>query len=212
MIGCGSPTSVAACSQQLDDALARLLDRLARELARTRRGRRSSLDADSGGLPCRRPSQPTIGRVGRSQLAPPRDVGEVAERADHRDAAPLLGVGEVVRLHRHPDAEQRREHLGVEQRLVPLVVGMRDERDARGDQLGPCRLDDDVALAVDPREADRVVRARHLAVLELGLRDRGAEVDVPERGRLGLVRLAPGERRAGTRAATPAARPCPIVV
>ena len=38
-----------------------------------------------------------------------------------------------------------------------------------------------------------VVWRRGLTVLELGLGDRGAEVDVPERRRLGLVRLAAGE-------------------
>ena len=32
-------------------------------------------------------------------------------------------------------------HLGAEQRLVALVVRVRDERDARGDQLGASRVD-----------------------------------------------------------------------
>ncbi len=89
---------------------------------------------------------------------------------------------------------------------------MGDERDARGDQLGSRRLDDDVAVAVGTREADRVVRARHLAVLELGLRDRGAEVDVPERRRLGLVRLAAGEVAQERALRRRAARRSPIVV
>ena len=40
-------------------------------------------------------------------------------------------------------------------------------------------------------ETQRVIRTRHLAVFELGLRDGGTEVDVPERRRLGLVGLAP---------------------
>ena len=66
------------------------------------------------------------------QLAPPHDVGGVAERADHRDAGPLLGVGQLVREHRDLDAEQRRGHRRAEQRLVALVVGVGDERDARG--------------------------------------------------------------------------------
>ena len=89
--------------------------------------------------------------------------------------------------------EQRREHLGAEQLAVALVVGMGDEGDARRDQLGPSGLDHDVARTVDPRELHRVVGAGHLAVFELGLRHRGAEVDVPEGRRLGLVRLTPGE-------------------
>ena len=33
-------------------------------------------------------------------------VGEVAERADHRDAASLFGIGKRVRLHGHVDAER----------------------------------------------------------------------------------------------------------
>src|SRR5207237_165741 len=75
----------------------------------------------------------------------------------------------------------------------PRVVGMRDQCHARRDQLRPGRLDDDVGLAVDPAEAYAVRRARLLAVLEFRLRDRGAVVDVPQRGRLRLVRLTPGE-------------------
>ena len=38
------------------------------------------------------------------------------------------------------------------------------------------------------READAMVGARLLAILELGLRDGGAEIDVPERRRLELIR------------------------
>ena len=56
------------------------------------------------------------------------------------------------------------------------------------------------------REPDAVIRAWLLAVFELGLRDRRAEVDVPKRGRLELVGEAAlqqaEKRRAGTRAAT----------
>jgi hypothetical protein len=42
------------------------------------------------------------------ELAPPRDVGGVAERADHRDAGALLGIGEMVGDDRDLDAEHRR--------------------------------------------------------------------------------------------------------
>ena len=102
------------------------------------------------------------------QLAPPGDVGEVAERADHRDAAALLGIGQRVRLDRHRDAEERRHDVRAEQRLVALVVRMRDQRDARGDQLRPRRLDLDAIAAVRParsgcgdtRPAARDPRAR----------------------------------------------------
>ena len=40
-------------------------------------------------------------------------------------------------------------------------------------------------------EPDAMVRAGLLAILELGLGDRGAEVDVPQHGRFGLIGLAP---------------------
>ena len=59
------------------------------------------------------------------------------------------------------------------------------ERDAGGDQLGAGRVDPD--RGVRALEADLVVGAGDLAVLQLGLGDRGAEVDVPQGGRLGPV-------------------------
>ena len=49
------------------------------------------------------------------------------------------------------------------------------------------------AVAVAPMEREEVRRAGELPVLELGLRDSGAEVDIPERRRFLLVRLAPRE-------------------
>ena len=93
------------------------------------------------------------------------------------------------------DAVQRGAHRGAEQRLVPLVVGVGDERDARGEQLGPGGVDLDRAVAVGRRRAngDLVVGAGPLAVLHLGLGDGGAEVDVPQRRRFLAVGLAAGE-------------------
>ncbi len=98
-----------------------------------------------------------------------------------------------MRDDRHGHAEQRRADRVTEAVAVALVLGMRDERDARREQLRPGGLDDDVGRAVGAVEGEGVVGPGHLAVLELGLRDRGAVVDVPERGRLGGVRLPPGE-------------------
>ena len=97
------------------------------------------------------------------ELAPPHDVGDVAERADHGDARPLVGLGEVVGQHGHLDPEERGAHGRAEARRVALVVGVGDQRHAGGDQLGPGRLDLDVV------EAQPVVGARQLAVLHLGL-------------------------------------------
>ncbi len=84
------------------------------------------------------------------ELAPPDHVGGVAERADHGDARALLGIGELVRDDGHLDVEERRADGRAEQRLVARVVGMGDDGDARGEQLGAGRLDEDgLAVAVE---------------------------------------------------------------
>ena len=121
----------------------------------------------------------------QSQLAPPHHVGHVAEGAHHRDPGALLRVGELVREHGEMRAEERGDGLAsFEQRAVALVARVRDQRHAGGDQLRPGGLDLDRLAAAGSREQDAVGRARGRAVLELGLRHRGAEVDVPERRRL----------------------------
>ncbi len=128
---------------------------------------------------------------GELQFAPPGHVVEVAERADHGDARALFGIGQRVGPHLDLDIEQRRAHRRAEQRLVALVIGVGHEGHAGGDQFGPGRLDEDGLAVVAAPERDAVVGAGHLAVLELGLGHRGAIVDVPQHGRLGLVGLAP---------------------
>ena len=89
--------------------------------------------------------------------------------------------------HRHADVEQRRAHVLAEQGAVAVVLGVGDERHTRGQQLRARGLDVDRAVARRVREPQPVVGAGELAVLHLGLRDRGLEVDVPLRGRLGRV-------------------------
>ncbi len=92
-------------------------------------------------------------------------------------------------------ANSGRQHLGAEKGLVALVGGMGDQGDAGRDELGPGRLDlDGRAVSVGLGEAQPVVEARVLLVDELGLGDRGAEVDVPQRRRLLAVGLAPGQQ------------------
>ncbi len=129
------------------------------------------------------------GAVGQVELAPPHDVGHVAEGADHGDARTLVFLGEVVRHDGHLDAEDRGRDAGAEQRLVALVVGVRNEGHARGEQFGAGRLDVDVVATVTV-ESEAVVGRRLLLVLELRLRDSRAERDVPQCRSLGLVRLA----------------------
>ena len=102
---------------------------------------------------------------------------------------PLSGLGEVVTVDLDLGIEERRAHLRADEVLVrPLRV--RHDRDAGGQQLGTGGLDRDGSGSVREREVDGVVRGLLVAILELGLRDRGAEVDVPQGRREGLVRLA----------------------
>ena len=132
------------------------------------------------------------GAVGQVEFAPPDHVGDVAEGADHRDAAALVLLGEVVGEHRHLDAEDRGGHGRAEQRLVALVIRMRHQRHAGRQQLRAGGLDVHVG-AVRAVEGDPVVGGGDRLVLELGLGDGGAEGDVPQGGRLGLVGLAAGQ-------------------
>ena len=53
----------------------------------------------------------------------------------------------------HLDPKQRRADRGAEQAGIQLVVGVGDERDDRGDELGPGRLDVD-RLATLRRDRD----------------------------------------------------------
>ena len=177
---------VAGLAQQLDDGLLRREHRLAGELGvrlaaglggdrRGRLGQDAAVEADDGA-------------VREVELPPPDHVGDVAEGADHGDARSLVRLRQVVRDDGNLDVEERGADRGAEQRLVALVVGMRDQRDAGGQQLRPGRLDEDGAVCAVERHA--VVGARLLAVLQLGLRHRGAEGDVPQGRSERLVRLA----------------------
>ena len=125
------------------------------------------------------------------ELAPPRDVGGVAERADHGDAGALVRLGQRVGDDRDLDAEDRRAHGLADEAGVALVVGVGDHRHAADDELGPRGVDEHVAVRAV--EGDQVVVPGPFAVLDLGLGDGRAVVDVPHRRRLGAVGLAAGE-------------------
>ena len=123
------------------------------------------------------------------QLAPPGDVGGVTEGTNHGDAGALVGLCQRVSLDFDLNAEQRGGDGGAEERLVALVVGVRHEGHAGGQQLGAGGLDPDL-LAVGAVEADAVVRAGAFLVFQLSLGDRGAEGDVPHGGGLCHVGVA----------------------
>ena len=114
----GLADQLARLGQQLDDPPLRLLDVLAGQL-----GPRLVGGDALGRVGDQAPVAPDNRPHRQVQLAPPQDVGEVAERADHGDARALLGVGELVGEDRHLDAEQRRGDRRAEAGLVPLVVG-----------------------------------------------------------------------------------------
>ena len=182
---------VAGGAQQAHHRLTGAEGRLAGELGVRRLG-----PVGAGGDPLRGLAvQPAVaaddGADRQLQLAPPRHVGQVAERAAHRDAGALVGLGGPVGHDGDLDAEDRRGDGGAEQVLVALVVGVGDQRDDGGDQLGARGLDVDLVGA--RVEGDPVVGAGVLPRLELGLRDGGLEGDVPQRGGLLQVGLAAGE-------------------
>ena len=72
--------------------------------------------------------------------------------------------------------------------LVARVFGMGHDGDAGTEQLGTRRRDHELSPALN-RKADVVVRALELAILDLGLGDGRAIVDVPHHGRQALVGL-----------------------
>ncbi len=179
-------------AQELDDRLLRLLDRLARQLgvgrvglARVEAREGVAAELDGGEVPV----APHHLAQGEALLAPPLHVGRVAEGADHEDPGALLAVDELAREDRHRDPEERGHRPLAEERPVALVLGVRRHPDAGRQQLRAGGGDDEGAPALDP-EAHVVEGALLRAVLHLGLRHRGPEVDVPEGGRLDLVDLA----------------------
>ena len=118
---------VAGRAQRRDHRLAGAEGGLPRQLG-VRRSRRL------GGEPLGRLAvQPAVAADDRAdrqlQLAPPGHVGQVAERAAHRDAGALVGLGEPVRVDRDLHAEHRRGHGLAEQR--PGSARRRGARSAR---------------------------------------------------------------------------------
>ena len=182
---------VTRLAKQLDDALLGGVGGLAGEFG-VRRLRLSGLDP-GGSLRQDAAVPANDGTRRQLQLAPPGDVGEVAEGADHRDAGALLGVRQCVSDDGHLDAEEWCGNGRPEEWLIALVIGVGDQCDTCGDQLGAGCLDVDGFAAIDAREADAVVGTGALAILEFGLCHGSAEGDVPQRGRLRLVGLATGE-------------------
>ena len=139
--GFGSPSRSPDSRSSVDHRLTcarRRSCRPARRTPRPRRRRRSH----SGVSRSSRPSRPITVRTGSCSSRHQLHVGEVTERAAHRDAGALVHLRGGVGEHRDLDAEDRAGDGGAEQRLVALVVGVGDQRDHAGDQLGTGGLDE----------------------------------------------------------------------
>ena len=139
---------ITAFTQQFDDARARFWHGQTREcvvitlrVGRVRRFPRRASPRHAAQLSVRLNDRAHRQR----KLAPPGDIGHVAECTDHRDARPFFRIGEGMRVNRYGRVEQRRPYTRAEERLVPAVVRMRDKRDACGNQFGASRLDFDRA-------------------------------------------------------------------
>src|SRR5262245_17614701 len=117
------------------------------------------------------------------QFAPPSHIGDVAKSANHSDAGTLLRIGQSVREDRDLGIKQRRAHHPGETAPISGIVWVGDERNARGDQLRSRGLDLKII------EANAVVCAGPLTILDLRLGNSSLKVDVPHRGRLSLIGL-----------------------
>ena len=186
---------LAALAQRLDDGRAHLVDGAALELGVERAAR----------LRGRATGQPSLAEVGTAGIVR-RGRSALGSAATARATRSTSVVSPKVQIIAIPDPFSGSASswastgtstpnsgvttVGAEERLVARVVGVRDERDATREQLGSRGLDLDRAGVVRLGEGDAVVVARALAVLEFGLGDGCAKVDVPERGRHGRVDLA----------------------
>ena len=139
------------------------------------------------------------------QVAPPIDIGRVAESTAHGDTGALVHLRLGVGKNRDLNTENGGGNCGAKQRLVALVVGVSNQGHARGKKLGTSRFNADIntvlnwrtgcsslssARGVGDVEGEAVVEARVFAALKLGLSNRGLEGDIPQTRSLSLVGLA----------------------
>ncbi len=129
--------------------------------------------------------------------APPLHVRRVAERAAHHRARTLRWVRAGIGQQRHRLAQRRRHGLP-DQRRIPRIVGMHEDRHAGRQQLGPRRRDRQ-RRAVLQRESQRIECRLAFEVVQLRLRDRRLALGTPDRRRLAAIRaprlIQPQERK-----------------
>ncbi len=143
------------------------------------------------------------GTGGKVELAPPDHVSDITEGTHHRDTRSLVLLGQVVGFHRNLDPEEGGANGLAEEVLVAGVVGVGDQRDTGGNQLGPGGHNGDRLVIGGAVEGDLVVGRGLVAVLQFRLGYRRAERDVPQSGSVRLVGLAAGEiaQKSGLRGA-----------
>ena len=163
-----------------------------RPAGRARRRRRPPSPGSSDSQPgspqatgSRRPSRPTMVRVGRRELAPPVTSVVSPKVQIMAMPEPLSGSASSWARTGTRTPNSGVTHLGAEQRPGSgrRRGGRRGPRRRRAARAGWSRSRPP-PVAADPGEAQPVVGARALPVLELGLGHRRLEVDVPQRGRV----------------------------
>ena len=109
------------------------------------------------------------------RLVAPADleVVEVVRRRDLDRAGALLGIGIGIGDDPHQPADQRQAHVGADQALEPLVVGMDRDGAVAEHRLGPRRRDGDdfaglLARGVDHRIVEVIEMAVRIAAERLG--------------------------------------------
>ena len=107
------------------------------------------------------------------------EVALVVARGDLERAGPELGVHVVVRDDRQPAAHERQDRRLPDQARVALVRRVNRDRGVGQHRLGPDRGDRDRARARLERVVDHVERVLHGPLLDLEVRDRGAQAGVP---------------------------------
>ena len=196
VIGLGSPTRSPDSREQLDDPSARACRRSARRARRSRaaRGRVGRLPAGVApghvAAAVRRPDD----RAHRQpQLAPPVTSVTSPNVQIMAMPVPFSGSASGCAVTGHLDVEERRAAPSRRRARgsARRRGGRRARRTPESARAGSSRSSTTGAPpSARSRTRIAVVRARHVAVLELGLGDRRPEVDVPQRRRLDLVRHA----------------------
>ena len=93
-------------------------------------------------------------------VAPPLDVGLIAEGTNHYDARPLLWIRFLVRNDGHGHAKERRNGVLADVIRVSIILGMDDYADAGREKLRARCGHGKLHVRAFDAEIDVVIRAR----------------------------------------------------